>query len=759
VIGGPYPLGPDRIQSGGELNRLRVCEGLAALGVEVDVFTTAPGSTAGTVERERLRVHYVPEQAGVSRDPMRACQVQGAATVEQILRHQSFWMHAYDCIHTHHWACGIPLTAALPAQIPLIHTPHLLAREKGLLRSNGCPPDIASGEAALLARSQVIIAVSEAEARAIANHYPGEAEKIVVAPNGVDEMFGFIPTARKGHSKTHVATVGRVCHQKGTDVAVEAIRILRASGTDARLTVAGAFYGEKAFEEALGPQLRDVEGSVSLAGALHRNQVAELYRAAGIYVQPSRYESQCISLLEAMAAGCIVVASRLPALEEYVVDGVNGLLVPPDNAGALAGAISEILDSSESALAELRRAARSTAERFPWSDTVAKIHRLVGLAASTSGEGVGNDRLRQKRLRRAAKVVARAAAGRPGVHAAFLTGSVARGTVDASSDIDLHLIVDEATDFFPPWTFRRSGLIYNLHQLPLAPLRRASEERNELAIAQWLDQSRVGDELSGAILLEAKDREAMAALAAQLVELRGRDSVVGQIVNQSVDDARGLAGQARDAARDKRILTSQHFLRQAVQRLLTATLVRSGWRIRGAKRRPELACSYYSCQFTRETLAILFDVVGLSPVTPASAIEIAQRRLRLRQLYAAALEGRRGCASDGPGGELAAAVADHERHAFDYYLPAIASGHYRGVVNHIRALSSFPWIPFRLAEAVGAPAEEALEWFASTPDLARPSLVGAWLEIADLSGSFESCIGASDRIFRLAERWEEGPGA
>src|SRR5205823_12840294 len=95
-----------------------------------------------------------------------------------------------------------------------------------------------------------------------------------------------------------------------------------------------------------------------------RSDVPMLLAGVDVAVMPSLNEALSNALLESMAAGAAVVATRVGGTPEALVDGENGLLVPPDDAGALAGAVTRLLDKPELA-ARLGPAARqSIADRF-----------------------------------------------------------------------------------------------------------------------------------------------------------------------------------------------------------------------------------------------------------------------------------------------------------------------------------------------------------------------------------------------------------
>ena len=107
-----------------------------------------------------------------------------------------------------------------------------------------------------------------------------------------------------------------------------------------------------------------------------RDDVPELLGASDAFVLPSLYEGTSLSVLEAMAAGCPVVASAIPGTDELVVDGESGLLVPPGDVDALAVALRRML--AEPLLRErLGSAARQRAQQcFSASAAACRVTRL-----------------------------------------------------------------------------------------------------------------------------------------------------------------------------------------------------------------------------------------------------------------------------------------------------------------------------------------------------------------------------------------------
>jgi glycosyltransferase involved in cell wall biosynthesis len=105
-----------------------------------------------------------------------------------------------------------------------------------------------------------------------------------------------------------------------------------------------------------------VEQRVHFAG--YRRDVPRLLGALDLYVHPARFEGMPNALLEAMAAGCPIIASAVDGNRELIEDGVNGWLVPPEDVDALSRAIESALLDGDAALQRGAAAQQRAATEF-----------------------------------------------------------------------------------------------------------------------------------------------------------------------------------------------------------------------------------------------------------------------------------------------------------------------------------------------------------------------------------------------------------
>ncbi len=207
------------------------------------------------------------------------------------------------------------------------------------------------------------------------------AGQIEVVTNGIDvRRFTPEPAGRRFDRPT-ILYLGRLKRYKRVDLVIEAVARLGEAGTDVELLVGGT--GDQAEELHDLAGLLDVADRVRFLGYVSEDDKLELMRTAWIHVLVSEKEGWGISNLEAAACGTPSVAADAPGLRESVVDGVTGLLVPPDDPDALAAAMRSLIEDPARRDA-MGREARRFSERFTW-DAAADafedvLNRVVGAA-------------------------------------------------------------------------------------------------------------------------------------------------------------------------------------------------------------------------------------------------------------------------------------------------------------------------------------------------------------------------------------------
>lgn len=264
-------------------------------------------------------------------------------------------------VHTHTPRSAlIGRVASLLAGVPMVHHVHSPTsrdtenRVKNLLN--------VATERAALARVSRLIPVS-ASLRDQLLERGISRERIRLVPNGVPTP-GPLPQRSSPGPVWTLGCVALFRPRKGLEVLIDAMASLRASGSDVRLRAVGAFEGEdyrKAIERRVhAQQLGDAITWVGFTSDVN----GELARMDAL-VLPSLFgEGMPMVVLEAMATGVPVVATRVEGTPEVIEHGSSGLLVPPGDAVALAATLRHLMDGRVDWSSLRRMAYEHQATRF-----------------------------------------------------------------------------------------------------------------------------------------------------------------------------------------------------------------------------------------------------------------------------------------------------------------------------------------------------------------------------------------------------------
>jgi glycosyltransferase involved in cell wall biosynthesis len=225
----------------------------------------------------------------------------------------------------------------------------------------------------LLGAADAVTGVSPHLVEAIREQGEGRTRPIHL-PNGVDTRFWSPREAegREARDNLELVTVGRLDPVKGFDVLLEAFAKLRAVHPGARLTIIGE--GEQGAALAQQAESLGIDGCIDFAGRRSPEDLCALLRRADLFVLPSRSEGMPLSLLEAMACGLPCVATDVGGVAATC--GEAGRIVPPENPGALADALSALAGDPQSRQA-LGKAARERALDFSAAKTFARYEKIA----------------------------------------------------------------------------------------------------------------------------------------------------------------------------------------------------------------------------------------------------------------------------------------------------------------------------------------------------------------------------------------------
>ncbi len=322
------------LRGGAEFHCLTLTAGLVERGIAVEAICGDDGSLTRELRRRSVPVHVFPVAHYGIYEHMREEPVIDWSTVERIAALlRTFRPHV---VHSHLMPAHLHAAlAALEAGTPgVLYTEHnfaipatnvLLSR---LSRSRTIVPSLAAFD--LLARGGV------------------PPDHIAVIPHGVGPERFAVDERAVADARARldlgtgpvIGTVARLSPEKAIDTLLRAAQRLVGVAPELTVLIVG--------DGPLAAELEHLAGKLGIAQAVRflgfRTDAGVLMQLMDVFILPSRMESVGLVLLEAMAAGRPIVATTVGAIPEYVDHDGGGLLVPPDDPAALAGAIQRLLD-------------------------------------------------------------------------------------------------------------------------------------------------------------------------------------------------------------------------------------------------------------------------------------------------------------------------------------------------------------------------------------------------------------------------------
>ena len=359
---------------GSDWQLVETIHGLIDAGHEVLVALPLDGPLVGVLREAGARVAVMPftvlRKALLSAKGLMRLSAQAApevARLRAVIRASRAEAVLTNTVTIPWWP-----VAASAAGIPVLaHVHEAEDTQRRILRAGLNAP--------LLAASRIVVN-SGAARDALLDAQPRLASRTEVVHNGVagpDQPLKPLHRRRPG-DPFRIAMVGRLSPRKGVDVALDATGLLRDSGVEASLSVCGSvFPGYEWYEEELRERAArpDLDGHVELLGYVRPTW--PVLEGADAVVVPSRAEPFGNTAVEAMHAARPLVASRVQGLAEVVTDAVTGLLVPADDAEALAEALGTLAADPTLAARLAEQGAREAAERFSVASYRAAMTRIV----------------------------------------------------------------------------------------------------------------------------------------------------------------------------------------------------------------------------------------------------------------------------------------------------------------------------------------------------------------------------------------------
>ncbi len=280
---------------------------------------------------------------------------------------------AVDVIHSQHWFSGM---AALPVArslgVPHVQSFHSIAAPADAPLAEGEPPESLArldGETSLARLTDAVIAISRAEASTVVDRLGAEPRRVHVVHPGVDAET-FHPGTPD--PRPTLLAAARLEPLKAVDLAIRTLAGVLATsrGPRPRLVVAGGATNDEEYPRSLVRLAEDlgVRDDVVLVGPQGRSELATLMRRATLVLVPSHSETYGLVALEAAASGVPVMAARAGGLEESVIDGVTGVLLPDWEPRTWSDAVGRLL-ADDAARTRLGRGGRAHALTRRWADT------------------------------------------------------------------------------------------------------------------------------------------------------------------------------------------------------------------------------------------------------------------------------------------------------------------------------------------------------------------------------------------------------
>ena len=361
-----------------------VARHLGRLGLEVDVFTRSQTPGVPTVVPLGPGARVVHIEAGPQR-PVPPVEIVAELDefIDGVESFQRRTHGGYALLHGHYWLSGLVAVelARRSRGTPVVQMFHTLGVVRNALADapgDWVPQVRLDAEARVAGLADRIVAATPLERAELAWYCGADDDRVRTIPCGVDvDLFSpgdaAAARARLGLDAEWVLLfVGRPAPIKGLEILLRALACLKADGfarADVRLVIVGGDRdGERDDERARLRSLAErlgVGAWVDFKGPQLQPALPEYYRAADLCLVPSHHESFGMAALEAMACGAAVVASRVGGLATTIQDGVTGVLVPPRDEVALAGAIASLL-ADEPRRRALGRLAARWAQGFAW---------------------------------------------------------------------------------------------------------------------------------------------------------------------------------------------------------------------------------------------------------------------------------------------------------------------------------------------------------------------------------------------------------
>ncbi|BCJ55626.1 glycosyl transferase [Actinoplanes sp. NBRC 14428] len=373
------PLPADGASAGAQQRHVaELSTALAELGHDVRVYTRrdSPELPAfvplGAGVRAGVKVVYVP--AGPAQALQDDVLLRHMGDFAQWLRNEwreTDWLP--DVAHAHFWTSGLAaVTAARQVGIPVVQSFHEIADEEP------AGPGTSRGgyERALGRAVDRVVAQTQDEVHGLVRIGVPRA-RLTVVPAGVDSdrFTPDGPAAERDPERPRILSVGRLVERKGFGDVIQAMRYVPG----AECVVVGGPSAERLAKDPQAERLRaiaeqyKVADRVRLVGAVPAAEMPRWYRSADLLVAAPWREQFELAPLEAMACGIPVIGTPVGGINETVVDGLTGDLVPARDPRALGSALRRLVNDKVRRFAYATAALDRARQAYSWKRVASQL--------------------------------------------------------------------------------------------------------------------------------------------------------------------------------------------------------------------------------------------------------------------------------------------------------------------------------------------------------------------------------------------------
>ncbi len=365
--------------------------------VNMDIFTRIQNSKIRGIKDISPKVRVIHLKGGpehpVDRKMLYGFLPEFSRNLEEfIFRYQ----RSYDLVYSHYWFSGlVGEEIRNNFSIPLIHIFHTLAfsKQRAARENYEEHQNRLVAEEHLAHVSEAIISSSDHEKQSLIKEYGIPSSKIRVTYPGVNKKL-FYPLSQNDirqelgfrEEDKILLYVGRIEPVKGLLSLIEALELLRKKApilsSQLKLAVVGG--GTKFSDHPKNKEInriqkaiaeKNLKNEVFFLGSKKQNQLNKYYSAADVLVMPSLYESFGLVVVEALACGTPVIASRIGEMVNIIKEGKNGFYFSPNDASSLSFYLNYFF-SPKTNIWGREKIRQDITNRFSWEKTARETYDI-----------------------------------------------------------------------------------------------------------------------------------------------------------------------------------------------------------------------------------------------------------------------------------------------------------------------------------------------------------------------------------------------